>query len=138
MRHRVAVHQVFADPDVVALLDRDMLALGDQVFPGLGVLIIGAHDDPALVLVILAELDLAGDLADDRVVFGLARLEQLRDPGQAAGDVARLGGLARDAGEHVAGPDVGPVIDRKNGVHRHEVTGFHAVGEHDDFALLVA
>ena len=138
VRHRVAVHQVFADPDVVALLDRDVLALGDQVFPGLGVLVVGPHDDPALVLVILAELDLALDLADDRVVFGLARLEQLRDPRQAARDVARLGGLARDAGEHVAGPDMGAVVDRENGVHRHEVTGFHAVGERDDFALLVA
>ena len=88
MRHGIAIHQVVAHLDEVAFLDRDVLALGNQIFPGLGVLVLGAHDDPALVLVVLAEFDLARDFADDRVILGLAGLEKLGDPGQSARDVA--------------------------------------------------
>jgi len=47
------------------------------------------------------------DLGDDRRVLRLARLEQLRHPRQAAGDVARLGALGRDTGDHVTGLHLG-------------------------------
>ena len=57
VRHRVAVHQEIADQDVVALLDRNVLALGDHELPGLRPILLGHHDDPALGLVVLAELD---------------------------------------------------------------------------------
>src|SRR3546814_3424676 len=82
--------------DLIALLDGDVLALGDQVLARLLVLRLRHHDNAALGLVVLAELHAAGDLADNRVVLRLAGLEQLRHPRQAAGDVARLGGFPRN------------------------------------------
>jgi hypothetical protein len=126
VRHRVAVEQHSRRLlDVVALLHGDVLALGDQVLDRLLILVLGHHDDAALVLVVLAELDAAGDLADDRVVLRLARLEQLRHPRQTAGDVAGLGAFRGNAREHVAGLDLGPLstdriasTDRSSGPRR--------------------
>ena len=46
VRHGVAVHQQVATLDVVAFLNRDVLALGDQVFLGLLALVIRDDDDP--------------------------------------------------------------------------------------------
>src|SRR3546814_18518310 len=77
--------------------------------------------DPPLRLVVLAELDAAIDLADDRVFLRPAGLKQLRDTRQTAGDVAGLRGLARDTRQHVAGRDLDPILDRQDGVDRHEV-----------------
>ena len=50
--------------------------------------------------------DDSGDLADHRRVLRAARLEQLDDARQTAGDVLGLGGLARDLGQHVARVDL--------------------------------
>jgi hypothetical protein len=44
----------------------------------------------------LVQRNLAVDLADDGVIFGLSGFEQLGDPGQTTGDVLHLGGVARD------------------------------------------
>src|SRR6185369_18013610 len=43
-----------------------------------------------------------------------------------------------NTGQHVTSLHMGAVLNRENGVHRHEVTGFEAVRQHDDIALLVA
>ncbi len=67
----------------------------------------------ALALGVLAERDLAVDLADDRVVLRLAGLEQLGDAGQTAGDVLRLRGLARDLRDDLAGLDEVAVLRRR-------------------------
>ena len=77
-------------------------------------------------------------LVDDREILGLARLEQLGDARQAAGDVAGLGRFARDAGEHVAGLDQRPVLDRQDRVDRHEIARFEPVAEQQNLACLVA
>src|SRR3546814_19735315 len=75
-------------------------------------------DDPALGLVILAELDPSGNACDDRVVLGLARLEQLGHPRQTAGDVAGLGGFPRNTRDHVACFHPLPLVAREDGVPR--------------------
>ena len=89
------------------------------------------HDDAALGLVVLAELDAALDVADDREILRLARLEQLGHARQTAGDVAGLAALPRDAREHVAGLDRLAVLDRQDRVDRQEVARLQAVGERD-------
>ena len=71
----------------------------------------------------LAEGNHAADLADDGGLFGLAHLEELRHPGQAAGDVLGLGGLPGDLDDHVAGKDLVALIHHEDGAHRHEVPG---------------
>src|SRR5690606_16418384 len=99
--------------DVVAFLDVDHLGLGDQVLDRIALL--RDDRDLALCLVVADELDPPRNLGDDRVVLRHARLEQLRHPGQTAGDVAGLGRFARGAGEDVASLDVLPVLDRQPG-----------------------
>ena len=59
---------------------------------------------------------------DDRVLLRLARLEELGDARQTAGDVLGLGGLARDLGDDVAGLDGVAVVDVDVGADRQEVT----------------
>ena len=114
--------------DVIALLHADVLALRDQVLDRLAALAFGRdHDDAPLGLVVLAELDAALALADDREILRLARLEQLGDTRQTAGDVARLRGFARDARQHVAGLDLRAVLDRQDRVDRQEVARLEPV-----------
>ena len=72
---------------------------------------LGRDDHLALALGVLAERDDAVDLGDDRVLLRLARLEELGDARQTAGDVLGLGGLARDLGDDVAGLDGVAVVD---------------------------
>ena len=92
--------------------------------------------DAALVLVVAAEADRAGDLGDDRRVLRLASLEQFRHPRQTAGDVARLGAFGRDTGEDVARLDLGADVDRQDGVDRQHVAGVAATRELQDLAVL--
>src|SRR3712207_4137725 len=99
-----AVHQRFARPYAVALLHVDVRAARDVVLALLAV--VADDDEAALALRDGAELDGAVNLAHDRGLAGLARLEELDDARQAARDVLGLGRLARDLGDHVAGRDL--------------------------------
>jgi hypothetical protein len=63
-------------------------------------------DDRPLAAALLAELDLAVDLADDGRVLRLAGLEDLGDSRQTAGDVLRSGHLSRRLGDQGAGLDL--------------------------------
>src|SRR5439155_768645 len=77
-------------------------------------------------------------LADDRVLLGLARLEQLGHARQTAGDVLRLGGLARDAGDHLAGVHLIAVVDGDVGPDREVVARRLVVaGQHLRVALVI-
>src|SRR6185503_13575077 len=96
---RRAADQIVAALDIVAFLDVDHLALGDQIFDWFAA-ILWTDGDLALGLIVLEELDPAGDPGDDRIVLGLARLEQFGNARQTAGDVTGLGGLAADTGQH--------------------------------------
>src|SRR5437867_1387242 len=100
VRVGAAVHERLARLHVVALVYADVLALGDQVLARLAHL--GRDHHLTLALGVLAEGHDPVDLADDRELLRLARLEELGDARQAAGDVLGLGGLARHLGDDVA------------------------------------
>ena len=100
---------------MVALLHRDVLALRDQILDRLTA-VLRTNDNTPLGLVIPAELDAALSFGDDRVVLGLARLEELCDTRQTTRDVTVLGGFTRNTGQDVAGLNLGPVLDRKDRV----------------------
>ena len=102
MRRRVAVEDVVALLDGVAVLQMERLALRDQVLDRLQRRVVRLDDDAALVLVVAPEADRAVDLGDDGVILRTARLEQLGHPRQTAGDVLGLGAFHRDTREHVA------------------------------------
>src|SRR3979411_2213360 len=106
VRRRIAFDDEIALFDDVAVLQMDVLALRDQVLPGLLGLVHRFDRDPALVLVVAAEADGAGDFRDDRRVLWLAGLEQFGNPRQTAGDVAGLGALGGDTRKNVAGLDL--------------------------------
>src|SRR5690348_7182722 len=106
----LAVHHRLALLDVLALEHHDVAPLRDQVLVLVAFRIL--DDQALLALGVLAEADHARNLREDRRFLRLAGLEQVRDAGQAAGDVAGLGRLLRDARDHVADADLGPVLDR--------------------------
>src|SRR3546814_14874445 len=54
-------------------------------------------------------------------LLGLARLEQLGDARQTAGDVTRLRRFASNTREHVARLDLGAILDRDHRTRRHDV-----------------
>src|SRR5262249_61413327 len=95
---------------------RYVLSLRDQVLLGLLAVVGRLDDDATLVLVVAPEADGARGFGDDRRLLRPARLEQFRPPRQAAGDVARLGALGRDARDDVARLHVRSRIDRDDGV----------------------
>src|SRR5262249_49194996 len=66
----------------------------------------------------------AVDLADDRVILRLSRLEQLGDARQTAGDVLHLGRVARDLGDWIARRDVLAVLRDDVRADRQEVARF--------------
>ena len=109
--------QIVAALDVIAFLRVDRLRLRHQILDRLRP-IVRTDDDLALGLVILAELDAARDLRDDRVFLGLARFEQLGDARQTAGDVAGTRRFTRHAGQHFAGLDHLAVLDRDDRARR--------------------
>src|SRR6185295_12346973 len=105
--------------------DDDVLLLRDELFVDLAFRIgdLQAH----LALGLLAERDGAGHLGERALVLGRARLEQLGDPRQAAGDVAGLLPFDRDARHHLAGSEVLAVADLDQRANRegdrHRVVG---------------
>src|SRR5688500_7535151 len=93
-----AVDDHLALVDHLAVVHQQVLVLGDQV---LVLLLVEVGDHQALLaLGVLAEAHRAGDFREYPGVLRRARLEQLRHPRQAAGDVARLGDFLRDARPH--------------------------------------
>ena len=111
--------QVVALLDEIAFLHVDHLGLGDQVLDRIA--LFRDDGDLALRLVIADEFDAARDLGDDRVVLGLARLEQLGHARQTAGDVAGLGGFAAGTCQHVTRLDRLTILDRKRRARRQQI-----------------
>ena len=99
-----AVDERIAGFHEVAGVDLQLLVLRDVVLAFHAR--IAADDDGHLAAALLgAELDGAGDFRQHGRVLGLAGLEDFGDAGQTTDDVHRAAGLARLAGEHVAGLD---------------------------------
>ena len=88
--------------DHVAVLKVNVLRLRDQVLDRLRALLARLDAQALLVLEVAPEPHRAGDFGDDRVILRPARLEQLRNARQTAGDVAGLGAVDRDARDDVA------------------------------------
>src|SRR5438552_7251116 len=136
------VHERLAGLHAIALVNADVLAARDQVLLGLAV--VGADHDLPHALHEAAHLDTPVDLGDDGLLLGLARLEQLRDARQTAGDVLGLGRLARDLGDDVGGIDLGAVRHVEVRAHRQRVPvtldglhrGLTLAGRADDDARL--
>jgi hypothetical protein len=105
VRCRVTIEDVLALLDVIAFLNRQVLALRDQVFGWLHRVVFRHDADAALVLVVAAKLHTPGNLGDDGVILRTAGLEQLGHTRQTTGDVAGLGAFQRDTGQHVTGGD---------------------------------
>src|SRR6185369_7982393 len=127
VRVRRAVHERLARADVIALVRADVLALRDEVLARLADL--RRDDDLPLALGVLAERHYAVDLADDRELLRLPRLEELRDARETAGDVLRLRGLARHLGDDVAGADHLTVEDVQMDADRELIPRLVAVRE---------
>src|SRR5690606_20567849 len=92
----------------------------------------------ALALRLLTEADRTRVLGEDRRILRFARLEQIRDARQTAGDVAGLGRLLRDTRDDVADRDLRPVLEAddragRQRIHRRDV----GVRERDFLALRV-
>src|SRR5713101_4321357 len=100
VRIRRTLHQRLARLDHVPFVHADMLTLGDQVLARLAHL--RRDHDLALALSVLAERNLAVNFRNDGELLRLACLEQLCDPRQAARDILRLRGFARNLGDNVA------------------------------------
>src|SRR6185436_8303254 len=124
-----AVHQGLARLDPFRFLHVDVRAAGELVL-ALVVLVRG-HEDLAVLLGDVAVLHDTVDLRDDGRLLGTPGLEQLDHAGQTARDVLRLGRLARDLGQHVAGGDGSAVLD-----HEVRAGGEQVLAQH--LALLVA
>src|SRR6185295_9513134 len=114
----------------------DVLRFRQQILDRILLLVLWLQDHAPLVLVVLAELDIAVGLGEHRAVLGLARLEQLRHPRQTAGDVAGLGAFRRNTREHVARLHFRAVLDRQNRIDGERITRL-AVRERNRLALLV-
>src|SRR6202012_850907 len=122
--------------DDIAILQMDVLALRNEILASLLGLVDRLDRDTALVLVVAAEPDRAGDFGDDRRILRLAGLEQFRHPRQTTGDVTRLGALRRDTRQDVARLDLGSGIDREDRVDRQHVAGVAATRQLEDLAIL--
>src|SRR5690606_7613299 len=119
VRARLAVHDGLALLHVFALEHDDLAVLRDQL---LVLLAVRALDDqPLLALGVLAEADHAGLLGQDRRVLRLARLEQVGHARQTTGDVAGLGRLLRDLGDHVTHAHRGAVLQVDDRARRQQV-----------------
>jgi hypothetical protein len=114
------VHQLLAGPHPLALVHVHVHAARQRILPRLAA-IVGDDDHLALPLDHAAVLDDDVDLGDDRRILRLARLEQLDDARQIAGDVLGLGRLARDLRQHVAGFHRLAVLHHQVRMRRHVV-----------------
>ena len=138
VRRGMAVVDEVATLDAIAVLHRQALAARDQVLDRLRVVIVRLDGDALLVLVVLAELDRAGDLGDDRVVLRTPGLEQLRHARQTAGDVARtspttIGIRASTSPAFTSAPG----STERIGIDGKQVAGIAAARDLDRLALAV-
>src|SRR6266699_7271731 len=95
-----AVYDEFALIHDLTIVRHHVLVLRDQVLVR-DTLRIG-DDQTLLALGVLSEGHRSRDLGEQPCILGRARLEELRHARQTAGDVAGLGGLLRNAREHLA------------------------------------
>ena len=94
------IHQRFAGPDPIPLVNVHVFALGNEILLHIAHLVVHDHfphafDEPAIG-------DFAVDFTDHRLLFGSSRFEQLGHSREASRDVLRLRRLTGDFGQDVA------------------------------------
>src|SRR5262245_30700511 len=136
VRRRIALDDVITLLDDVAVLEMDVLALGNQVLACLFVLVGRLDGDATLVLVIASEPHGTRDLGDDCGLLRPARLEQFGDARQTAGDIAGLRALGRDARDDVARLDLRTGLNREHGVNGEHVARLAAAAELEHLAVI--
>src|SRR5690606_24276367 len=109
----------FAALDLLAFEHVEVTPLRNQLLVLLTVFV--GDDQAALALRLLAEADRTRVLGEDRRILRFARLEQIRDARQTAGDVAGLGRLLRDTRDDVADRDLRPVLEADDRAGRQRI-----------------
>src|SRR4029453_19010672 len=82
-----ALGELLPDLDGVAVADQQPGPEPHLVLHGVAAVLRRDGDPPLLLLLVVLDLDGAGDLGDPRLALGTARLEQLHDTRQTVGDV---------------------------------------------------
>src|SRR5690606_17562800 len=125
VRIRVAVDDVVALLDQIAVVDGDVLALGDQELDRFALVAVGIRLrgdlDAALVLVVATEFDATVHLGDDRAVLRTTGFEQFGHARQTAGDVPGLCAFGRDTRDDVARLDLVAVGHRQDGADGQQI-----------------
>src|SRR5207245_9675299 len=85
--------------------------------------VVGGDDEAPLAFGLLAETHGARALREDRRILGLACLEEVGDTRESSGDVARLGGLLRNARDDVAHRHARAVLEADERARRQRVHG---------------
>src|SRR2546429_6611768 len=119
MRVRLAVGDDFTALHGLAFEDVELAPLRNQLLVLLTV--VRGDDQAPLALGLLAEAPRAGFLREDRRVLRFSRLEQVGDARQAAGDVAGLGRLLRDARDDIAHRHARAVLETDERARRQRV-----------------
>ncbi len=138
MRCRVPIEEVIAGPDIVAFIDRKMLAFRNEIFDWLRAFLFRTDRDTTLGLVILAEFDEAVRFRDNGMVLRTPRFEKLGHPGQTTGNILRFGTFAWNTGQHVTGLNVRAVFNREDCVNGQEVAGLMTAWKCQDFSVASA
>src|SRR5215472_11318193 len=136
VRRRITLDDEVALLYHIAFLQVDVLAFGNEIFPGLLILVGRFDADATFVFVVAAEAHGAGDFRNHRGFLRPARFEQLRHPRQTAGDVARLGAFGRNTRQDVARPDLGADVHRQDCIDRQHVARITTARQLQDLAVL--
>src|SRR5262252_184493 len=136
VRRRITLDDEVALLDHIAFLQVDVLAFGNEIFPGLLILVGRFDADATFVFVVAAEAHGAGDFRNHRGFLRPARFEQLRHPRQTAGDIARLGAFGRNTRDDVRCLHMRTWINRNDRVYRQHVAGFAATAKLEDLLVL--
>ena len=135
VRYGSAVNKHIAFIDVVAFLNRNQLALRQQIFAFLTFRI--ADDNATFCLVILSEFDNTVNIRNNGMILGLARFKQFGNTRQTARDVFCFRAFARDTRQNVAHADFLSLFYGQYRINRQEEAGFHSVRSSQYFAVFI-
>src|ERR1700730_6384391 len=135
MRRGIAIDDVIALLNDVAVLKVDVLALRDEIFDGLGALLIWNDRYASLIFIIPPELHSARSLGDDRMILWPAGLEQFGNSWKAARNVARLSRFHRNPRDNIAGPYLAAWVNSDDRVHWQDIARFTAARQLRNLAV---
>ena len=137
MRCRIAVQDIVALFDGIAILKVERFALRNEILNLLDRVFMWFNHNPALVLVITTEADGTINLGDDSVVLGTTCFEQFGNPWKTTGNILGFRTFQWNTRKNITLRNLGVRCDRKNGIDRKEEAGFTASVQGLDLAVLV-